>query len=158
MENNMIMVTSASDFTIVVNIPDLMLHRTWKKRGAKFPIDRNVLMQAYYDPSVEALFKEGMLTTNNIDFLKEVGLVEEDGTTEIVPLTEAYLIRLIKTMPAAEVRKELEKLSRSQLEELADYAVSHYTELAMDRIDIITKATGKNIMKAIEHYRKGQED
>ena len=158
MENNMIMVTSASDFTIVVNIPDLMLHRTWKKRGAKFPIAYNVLMQAYYDPSVEALFKEGMLTTDNTDFLKEVGLMEDDGTTEVVPLTDAYLTRLIKTMPAAEVKKELSKLSNSQLEELADYAVAHYTELAMDRIDIFTKATGKNIMKAIEHYRRGQED
>ena len=84
--------------------------------------------------------------------------MEDDGTTEVVPLTDAYLTRLIKTMPAAEVKKELSKLSHSQLEELADYAVAHYTELAMDRIDIFTKATGKNIMKAIEHYRRGQED
>ena len=79
MENNMIMVKSASDFTLVVNIPDIPLHRTWKKRGAQFPIERKTLIQAYYDPSVEALFKEGMLTTNDVEFLKEVGLIEEDG-------------------------------------------------------------------------------
>ena len=72
-------------------------------------------------------------------------------------LTDAFLTRLIKTMPAAEVKMALAKLSRSQLEELADYAVEHYTELQMDRIDILSKATGKNIMKAIEHYRKAQE-
>lgn len=157
MENNMIMVTSASDYTLVVNIPDIPLHRTWKKRGAKYPIDRKILIQAYYDPSVEALFKEGMLTTNDTEFLKEVGLMEEDGTTEVVLLTDALLTRLIKTMPVAEVKMELPKLSRTQLEELADYAVEHYTELQMDRIDILSKATGKNIMKAIEHYRKSQE-
>ena len=157
MENNMIMVTSASDYTLVVNIPDIPLHRTWKKRGAKYPIDRKILIQAYYDPSVEALFKEGMLTTNDTEFLKEVGLMEEDGTTEVVLLTDALLTRLIKTMPVAEVKMELPKLSRTQLEELADYAVEHYTELQMDRIDIFSKATGKNIMKAIEHYRKSQE-
>ena len=157
MDNTMVMVTSASDFTIVVNIPDLTLHRTWKKRGAKFPIARNILMQAYYDPSVEALFREGMLTTNDTEFLKEVGLMEEDGTTEVVILTEALLTRLIKTMPAAEVKNELKKLSRSQLAELADYAVEHYTQLQMDRVDILSQATGKNIMKAIEHYRKAQE-
>ena len=157
MDNNMVMVTSASDFTLVINVPDIPLRKSWNRRGAKLPIDRKALLQAYYDPSVEALFKEGMLTTNDVEFLKDVGLMEEDGTTEIVTLTDAFLTRLIKTMPAAEVKMALAKLSRSQLEELADYAVEHYTELQMDRIDILSKATGKNIMKAIEHYRKAQE-
>lgn len=157
MENNMIMVTSASDYTLVVNIPDIPLHRTWKKRGAKFPIDRKLLLQAYYDPSVEALFTEGMLTTTDTEFLKEVGLMEEEGESTVVVLTEALLTRLIRTMPVVEVKKELQKLSRTQLEELADYAIEHYTELQMDRIDVLSKATGKNIMKAIEHYRRAQE-
>jgi hypothetical protein len=98
-----------------------------------------------------------MLTTNDVEFLKEVGLMEEDGTANVVVLTEALLTRLIKTMPIAEVKMELTKLSRTQLEELADYAVEHYTDLQMDRIDVLSKATGKNIMKAIEHYRKAQE-
>jgi hypothetical protein len=157
MENTFVMVKSASDFTLVVNIPDIPLHRTWKKRGAQYPIDRRVLIQAYYDPAVEYLFKEGLLTTNDTDFLKEVGLIEEDNTAVVTPLTEAMLIRLIKTMPLVEVKAELKKLSRSQLEELADFAIEHYTELQMDRIDILTAATGKNIMKAIEHHRKAQE-
>jgi hypothetical protein len=157
MENTFVMVKSASDFTLVVNIPDIPLHRTWKKRGAQYPIDRRVLIQAYYDPAVEYLFKEGLLTTNDTDFLKEVGLIEEDNTAVVTPLTEAMLIRLIKTMPLVEVKAELKKLSRSQLEELADFAIEHYTELQMDRIDVLTAATGKNIMKAIEHYRKAQE-
>lgn len=157
MENNMIMVTSASDYTVVVNVPDIPLHRTWKKRGAKYPVDRKLLLQAYYDPSVEYLFKQGILTTNDKEFLKEVGLMEDDGTTLVITLTDSYMTRLIKTMPIVEVKNELKKLSRTQLEELADYAIEHYTELQLDRIDILSAATGKNIMKAIEHYRKAQE-
>ena len=157
MENKMIMVKSASDYTLVVNIPDIPLHRTWKKRGAQFPIDRNLLLQAYYDPSVEALFKEGMLTTNDVEFLKEVGLIEEDGTEVVMVLTEQLMNRLIKVMPVAEVATTIKKLSRTQLEELAEYAIEHYTDLAMDRIDLLSKATGKNIMNAITHYRKGLE-
>ena len=113
MENNMVMVKSASDFTLVVNIPDIPLHRTWKKRGAQFPIDRKILLQAYYDPSVEALFREGMLTTNDVEFLKEVGLIEEDGTANVVVLTEQQMLRLIKLMPVAELKAELVKLSRT---------------------------------------------
>lgn len=157
MENNMIMVTSASDFTLVINVPEITLHKVWRKRGSKYPIDRKLLVQAYYDPSVESLFKSGMLTTNDVSFLKEVGLMEEDGTTEVVVLTEALLNRLVKVMPITEVKKELMKLSRTQLEELADYAVEHYTDLQMDRIELFSKATGKNLMKAIDHYKKAQE-
>ena len=155
--NNMVMVKSASDYTVVVNVPDIPLHRVWKKRGAQYPIDRSVLLQAYYTPHVESLFKKGRLTTNDVEFLKEVGLIEEDGTSNVVPLTDNMLNRLIKVMPLAEVKLELAKLNRSQLEEVADYAIEHYTDLQMDRIDILSAATGKNILKAIEHYRKAQE-
>jgi hypothetical protein len=157
MNNEMIMVKSASDFTLVVNIPDIPLHRTWKKRGAQFPIERKTLLMAYYDPAVEALFKEGMLTTNDVEFLKEVGLIEENGTVNVVVLTEQMMQRMIKLMPVAEVITELKKLSRTQIEELAEYAISHYKDLALDRVDILSKASGKNIMKAIEHHRKAEE-
>jgi hypothetical protein len=33
MENNMIKVKSASDWTLVVSVPYLSLHRRWEKRG-----------------------------------------------------------------------------------------------------------------------------
>lgn len=158
MENNTVMVTSASDYTIVVNIPDLPLHRVWKKRGAKYPIERNKLIQAYYDPSVEALFREGMLTTKDVDFLKEVGLMEEDGSTEVVELTDTLMMRLIKTMPLTQVKQELKALSRTQLEEVADFAVAHYTDLQMDRIDVLSKATNKNLLEAVKNHKAAMED
>lgn len=158
MTNEMIMIKSASDYTLVVNIPDIPLHRVWKKRGAQYPIDRKLMLQAYYDPSVEALFKEGMLTTNDVEFLKEVGLIDEDDKPTVVPLTEQYMIRIIKNMPVAEVPGELKKLSHSQLDELAEYAVANYTLLALDRVDILTKATGKNILEAIKNFKRAQEE
>lgn len=158
MANEMIMVKSASDYTLVVNIPDIPLHRVWKKRGAQYPIDRKLMLQAYYDPSVEALFKEGMLTTNDVEFLKEVGLIDEDDKPTVVPLTEQYMIRIIKNMPVAEVPGELKKLSHTQLDELAEYAVANYTLLALDRVDILTKATGKNILEAIKNFKRAQEE
>ena len=158
MENKeLVIVKSASNYTIVMNVPELMLNRIWAKKGSFYPIDRKVLYQAYFNPGVEALFREGMLVTDDVEFLKAVGLMEEDGTTEVVPLTDAYLTRLIKTMPITEVKQELKKLSQTQLEELADYAVEHYKELGLDRVDLFTKATGKNIMNAIDHLRKAQE-
>lgn len=157
MDNSIIMVKSASDFTIVVNIPDIPLHRTWKKRGAQYPIDKKVLFQAYYDPSVEQLFREGKLVVEDKEFLYEVGLLNDEGEPVVVPLTETMMNRLIKLMPLVEVKKELPKYTPSQLAELADYAIEHYTDLQMDRVDLLSKASGKNLMKAIEHYRQSKE-
>lgn len=158
MENSMIMVKSASNSTVVVNVPDIPLHRVWKKRGAKYPVDRKILLQAYYDPSVEILFREGILTTDDKEFLKEVGLMDEDEVTVVTPLTDAFLTRIIKLMPLNEVKIELTKLSHTQCEEIADYAIEHYTELSLDRVDILSQVSGKNIMGAIENYRAAQQE
>lgn len=157
MNNNMIMVRSASDWTVVVDIPYLNLHRVWTKRDQKYPIERSVLLQAYYDNAVEALFRKGTLVVDDKDFLREVGLLDEEEKSVIYELTDAMKNRIIKLMPVSEVKKELAKMSDSQLEELGDYAVIHYQDLLMDRIDILSKATGKNIIEAIKNFKAAQE-
>lgn len=157
MNNNVIMVRSASDWTVVVDIPYLNLHRIWTKRGQKYPIERSVLLQAYYDNAVEALFRKGTLVVDDKDFLREVGLLDEEENTVVYELTDNMKNRLIKLMPLSEVKKELAKMSDSQLEELGDFAVTHYTELAMDRVDLLSKATGKNILVAIKNYKDSME-
>lgn len=158
MENKTMFVKVATDYTVVINVPEIPFHRTWKKRGAKYPVDRNVMLQAYYDPSVEFLFREGLLTTDDTDFLKEVGLMDDDGNTELVVLDETLMKRYIHTMPLFELKETLPKLSRTQVEELADYAIAHYTELQVDRIDLLSKASGRNIMKSIENLKAGLEE
>lgn len=157
MNNNFVMVRSASDWTLVVDIPHLNLHRVWTKRGQKYPIDRTALLQAYYSPAVEALFREGSLITDDIEFLREVGLLGEDNKSVVYELTDAMKLRVIKNMPLAEVKKELAKMSQSQIDEVADFAVTHYNDLVMDRIDLLSKASGKNILKSIENYKAAQE-
>lgn len=157
MENNTIFVRSASDYTVVVNVPHIPLQRVWQKKGAKYPFDRNTMIQAYYDPSVEALFKEGKLVTDDEKFLVEVGLKEEGEPNPVVELTDTLKTRLIKAMPVVEVENELKKLTRSQIEELVDYAILHYQDLAMDRVDLFTRVSGKNVMEAIRNYKLSQE-
>ena len=157
MNNNMIMVRSASDWTVVVDIPYLNLHRVWTKRDQKYPIERSVLLQAYYDNAVEALFRKGTLVVDDKDFLREVGLLDEEDNAVVYELTDTMKNRIIKLMPVSEVKKELAKMSDSQLEELGDYAVTHYQDLLMDRVDILSKATGKNIIEAIKNYKAAME-
>lgn len=157
MDNNTVYVTSVSDHTIVMFVPELMLNKTWNKRGQRYPIPRETLIQAYYNPSVEYLFKEGILTTDDKEFLFSVGLASEDGSTEVINLTEELEQRMIKLMPVADLKNYLVKLSRTQLTELAEYAVSHYQDLKMDRIDLLSQVTGKNLLKSIENYKASLE-
>lgn len=157
MDNNIVMVKSASDMTLVVNVPEIPLMKTWKKRGAKYPIDRRALVQAYYSPHVESLFKKGLLVTDDKEFLMAVGLMDEEGKSEVVELTENLMIRLIKNMPLTEFKNEVKKLSNVQIDELANYAIVHYTDLQMDRIDILSKLSRKDMMTAIKNHTMAQE-
>ena len=158
MENNFVMVRSASDWTLVVDVPYLNLHRVWTKRGQKYPIERSALIQAYYRPAVEALFREGSLVTDDRDFLREVGLLDEEENPIVYELTDTMKQRLIKLMPMSEVKREVAKMSRAQIEELAEYAIVHYNDLAMDRVDFLTQVSGKNILIAIKNYKDAMED
>ena len=158
MNNNFVMVRSASDWTLVMNVPHLNLHRVWTKRGQKYPIDRNDLIQAYYRPAVEALFREGSLVTDDKEFLREVGLLDEEEKPVVYELTDNIKNRIIKVMPLSEVKNELAKMSKIQITEVADYAITHYQELAMDRIDLLTKASGRDVLTSIKNYKAAQED
>lgn len=154
---NMIRVRSASDFTLVINAPEIPLVKTWSKRGAIYPIDKDVLIQAYYSTSLEELVRKGLLVIEDKGFLVEVGLAEEDNTMAI-ELTPTLKEKCISTMPVWELEKTLSQLSEYQISELAEYAIANHTKMKMDRIELLNKASHKNILKAIELYKAAQED
>lgn len=104
------------------------------------------------------MFKEGLLVVDDKEFLKAVGLMSEDGETEVVPLTEELEMRLIKHMPVADMKAHLAKLNHTQLTELAEFAIRHYKDLKLDRVDLLSKVTGKDILKSIENYKAAQEE
>ena len=154
---NMIKVRSASDFTLVINAPEIPLVKTWSKRGAIYPIDKDVLIQAYYSTSLEELVRKGLLVIEDKEFLVEVGLAEEENVMAI-ELTPALKEKCISTMPVWELEKTLSQLSEYQISELAEYAIANHTKMKMDRIELLNKASHKNILKAIELYKAAQED
>lgn len=157
MKDTDIMIESLSNSTVVIDLPEIPLRRTWTKAGSKYPIDREVMERAFYDYSVEMLFREGILTTDDAEFLKNVGLMSENNVAVVVKTNDAYFNRMIKLMPLAQFKTELVKLTASQRQDLADYAIEHYIDLNMDRIDLLSKASGKNILKAIEYIKADQE-
>ena len=103
----MIMVKSASDCTLVISIPELNLRKVWNKRGMRLPINESILMQACYYLSVETLIREGDLVVEDKEFLVNAGFMSAEEIEDLVELTDAYMARLIKAMPLAEVNINL---------------------------------------------------
>ena len=156
---DMVKVRSTTDVTISLFDPTIPLRKSWVKRGAIVPIEREKLIQAFYSSDLESALRAGLLAIDDKKFLYEVGMLEnETDSLSIIELTDQLMDKCIGSMPIWELEKTLKQLSHPQIVELADYAISNHAKLKMDRIDILNKASGKNILKAIELYRASQED
>ena len=56
MENKQVTLTNTIKSRVGINVPELLLKRTWEKKGVKRNIDLNTLREAFYYPSVEYLY------------------------------------------------------------------------------------------------------
>jgi hypothetical protein len=151
--NENVIVTSMVNGTIVMSLPQngYFVKKTWPKKGTKLPISKDSLREAFYQPGVEALFRDGDLYIEDMEFKIELGLEEAETKTptNIVPLDERYANRILKLMPLAEMRIVLKKLSEDQLRELLDYAAEQ-NDIQLDRLSAIKEVTGTDLFKVIE--------
>ena len=157
--NERVNVTSMVSGRIGLVLPRMHINKVWPKKGTKLPIEKDVLREAIYEPGVEYMFKEGLLYIDDMDFKIELGL-EEEGTTKpenIIPIDEKYLIRVLKNMPIAEMKMAVAKMNDNQKRELVDFA-SEQNDISFDRMDVIKKLTGIDVVKVIELKRAKKEE
>lgn len=157
--NERVMVTSMVSGRIGLVLPRLHINKVWPKKGTKLPVEKEVLREAIYEPGVEYMFKQGLLYIDDMDFKIELGL-EEEGTkapTNVIPMDEKYMSRVLKLMPIAEMKKAISAMNDNQKRELIDFA-SEQNDISFDRMDVIKKLTGIDVVKVIELKRsKGEE-
>lgn len=158
--NDVVYVTSMANAVVGFSIPEKHYSKSWPKKGAKLPIERDVLREAIYQPGVEHLFRQGILYIDDMDLKVELGLEEEGATKEtaaILPLDDKLAMRIIKLMPISEARATLDKLSADQKLELVNFAISHHNDLDMARIQMIDTACGVKLLKSIELRQSAEE-
>ena len=155
---DMVKIRSTTDSTVSLYDPTIPVRKVFEKRGAVAVVEKDKLMQMYFNSSLEGALRKGILVIDDKDFLYEVGYItDRDEQVEQFELTPTVMKRCIGVMPIAELTSTLKKMSLHQIQALADYAVLNHTELRMDRIDLLSKASGKNILKAIELHKAEQE-
>mgnify|MGYP003557006904 FL=1 len=153
--NDKVMVTSMVGGTISASA---LNHRVWNKKGQKLPVSKDVLREAIYEPGIEYMFKNGILYIEDMDFKIELGL-EAEGTktpTQIIPMDEKYMTRVLKLMPVSEMKKSIDEMSMVQKQELVDFAVKQ-NDIQLDRIKIVSDKCGVDVLKAIELNRQKGE-
>ena len=142
-----VMVTSMVGGTISVSA---LNHRVWNKKGQKLPVSKDILREAIYEPGVEYMFKKGVLYIEDMDFKIELGL-EAEGTkvpTEILPMDEKFMNRVLKLMPIPEMKTTIDKMTMVQKQELVDFAVKQ-NDISLDRVKIVSDKCGVDILKTI---------
>lgn len=150
--NEKVMVTSMVGGTISASSLE---HRVWNKKGQKLPVSKDVLREAIYEPGVEYMFKKGILYIEDMDFKIELGLEAEGTTTptEVLPVDDKYLNRVLKLMPIVEMKAAIDKMSIVQKQELVDYAAKQ-NDIQLDRLAIVSEKCKVDILKTIELNRQ----
>ena len=155
---DMIRIKSLSDSMISIYDPTIPINKLLEKRGAIVVVEKEKLIQLFFNSGLETLLRSGMISIEDNNFLYEVGfLTDPKEKVNAIELTPALMKRCISAMPLHELKIYLAKFSSFQLEELAEFAVANHNDLKMDRIDLLTKFSGKNILKAIELHKQDQE-
>lgn len=156
--NEKVVVTSMVNGIVGITMPNSRIKKIWPKKGTKLPVDKDLLREAIYEPGVEYMFKKGILYIDDMDFKIELGL-EAEGTTkptEIIPVDEKYLNRVLKLMPISEMKVAIGKMSDNQKKELLDYTVEQ-NDIQLDRLNIIKELTGIDVLKVIELKRQKED-
>lgn len=149
MEDKVIVTSMVKGLTTLIS-PNLRFRKVWPKKGAKMPIEKSVLRELIYEPGVENMFKNGLLYIEDMDFKIELGL-EQEGTkepTNILPLNEKYMDRLLKFMPIPEMKSTIKSMSEVQKQELVDYACAQ-KNIQLDRVSVIRELCGIDILQVI---------
>ena len=150
--NDKVMVTSMVGGTISAASLE---HRVWNKKGQKLPVSKDVLREAIYEPGIEYMFKKGILYIDDMEMKIELGL-EAPGTTaptEVLPVDDKYLNRVLKLMPISEMKAAIDKMTIVQKQELVDYA-SKQNDIQLDRLAIVSDKCNVDILKTIELNRQ----
>ena len=158
--NDKVLVTSMVKHSVGISLPQngYMVEKHWPQKGAKVLIDKEALREGIYLPGVEYMFKKGILYIDDMDFKIELGLEEygAQAPTNIIPVDEKYLERVLKRMPVVEMKQAIKKMSPDQKQELILYASSQ-NDIQFDRIDAIKELTGTDLFEVIKLKRQREE-
>ena len=145
--------------SVSLEVPHLLIRRYFPRKGARVRMAFEELQQAFYEPGVEFLFREGILYIEDMEVKQALGLEPEGAETpqNIVILNDEEKHKALTEMSTPDFKKLFDSLTMEQKLDMADYAI--YNKLTnYTKSEIIRKATQKDILAAIRLNEQDAED
>ena len=141
-----------------ITLTDYSLNFTidFERKGVSRFIDLDILQQIIFKRGTEVIFKQGMLTIDDMEAKIALGL-EPEGAKEpvnIITLTDAQKRRHMTVSPIQEFKEIVEKLPLEQKKELARFAIANELIGNMEKVDYLKEKTKIDILKAIQMKRE----
>ena len=155
---NKVRVVSKIGNKVIVNVPDIRFSRVWPAAGASVNIDREVLEELMYDTGFRNMIEMGILYIEDLEVKKELGLEPEDATepVNIIVLSDKEKQQLLTTYSLGGFKAKVAKLSRTQCEELCNYAIDNKL-IDVDKAAVLKEACGRDILRAISLNEQDKE-
>lgn len=152
-------VTSMVKGMVGVSLPQLRFKREWPMIGATIPIDFEILQEAIFDPGFKHMLEQGILSIDSMEAKKKLGLEPDDAKEpeNLFVLNEMQMIRLLKVASLQEFEEALHKMSKFQLNTMANLAIEKEI-IDFDKTDLIKKVSGIDIRKGIEIRRLEKQE
>lgn len=143
---------------VTVDVPDIRFSRTWPTAGASVSIDKDTLEELMYDAGFANMVKMGILFIEDMDFKKEMGLEPEDATepVNLILLNDKEKRYYLTGLSLVGFKDKLKKLSKNQIEELADYAIQNKL-VDIEKCKVIKEACGRDVVRAIQLLEADKE-
>ena len=162
MENKQVTLTNTVEAVVGIDVPDLHLKRLWERKGAKKKIPFDVLQEAFYDPSVEYLLREGILYIDDLDVKIALGLEDEDAKEpgaqlKIQLLKDEEINRILTVMPMYEFKEKMKTLTKEQVQAVITYAIEHEVT-SYEKCEFLKEFAGIDIIKTVSLNHDDKEE
>ena len=142
-----------------VVVPELNFRRDWMGKEQKIAIDENLLKELMFDPGFHNMLMQGILYIEEMDVKKELGIEPFDAEepVNVIVLTDAEREKYLTVYTLKNFKDKVSKLNQTQLNELADYAISKKI-VDVEKCKVIKQLCGRDILQAIRLGEQDKED
>lgn len=157
--NEKVKIISTVKHKVFVNIPELRFSRTWMSAGAVVSVERSLLEDMMYDIGFKNMINMGMLYIEDMEVKKELGIEPEDATepVNVIILSDRDKNYYLTELSLVGFKDKVSKLSRTQLDELCDYAIEHRL-LNVQKCKVLKEACGRDIINAVRLSELNEEE
>lgn len=153
---NKVRIESMVNAEVSIIVPSVNLRRTWARKGAIQQIDFDTLEAAFYEPGVQYLFENGFLFIEDRGVKVKLGLESEEGDLSIIKMDAKMTDEALTKMGPEAFVELLDKLSQTQLEDLAHEAITKKIS-DLNKADKLKQKTGIDVAARILAAKRDEE-